>query len=377
MESFVKRPRVLDDVIGQSKVVCDMKSFSYLYRVDGGNFPKSMVFTGPTGTGKTSTALIVAAVINCQSPIERDGYFDPCLECPSCKDIMGERFSRDVHMYDASTMGKDDVVNLENQARMFPMYDKRKIIVIDEAQELSAKSFGATLKLLEKERNHLHFILCTMDEKSINKAIRDRCKTYRFFPMTAEKLSEYLFKVLTERNIKVPSEFLSEGIFLVSEFSEGSIRAALSYLDRCVKGELFDADSIRKELGSYTDTTISDMIAKLLIYDVSVIDDLMLGNLEEIANKMYYILVQAKMYSLNNEVRLVDWKARSYAKMIKNDSFEDLLSATAKAFQLPYFRPTVFLHHITEYLTKAINPPIVHKTSTAPKRVSGRRLVER
>lgn len=377
MENLLKRPRTFDDVIGQNSVVKEMKKYSKEYINNRNSFPKSMIFSGPTGTGKTSTALILASMVNCKNPLIDEDKVSPCLECDSCIDIISESFSRDVHMLDASSMGKDDVLKIENTARILPMHDNKRIIIIDEAQELSSKAKGATLKIIEKERSHVHFILCTMDEAKIEKAVLSRSSFYRFFPLSDEIIAEHLFSIIKEKGAQVPNEFLKDGIFLISEYSEGSVRLGVRNLERCINSEIFNAEEIKKELGSYTPGTLNSIAIKLVKYDTSVLADIMNGEEEALANTLYYYLVQAKISSMHPDMNISDKRRSDYAFLMKHDSFNDLLESVSMAFQLPYFRKTVFLHHIVSYLTKGIEPPILHKNPATPKRVVGRKLVER
>lgn len=348
MFSLDYRPHILEDMAGQKGTVNEFKNRSKEI-----NFPEAMIFEGESGTGKTTAALIVAALINCTNPKKlKNGEHQPCGECASCKDIINEKFYRDVTFFDASTMSKGDTIAIEKIVNVSPMYDKNKIIIIDEAQELSKASKGATLKLLEKKRKNVHFILCTMDAKSIHKAVRDRCQQYKFRKLDPTSISEYLFKVLEieDPNEEVPEVFITEGLTTIADNSDGSVRNALQHLERCMIGKFYTNEDIVREFGFVSDEALFNMIYKLLKKDATILNELQKVDMKEFFYKSRKILTDGMIYRMT-QVSESEWKEKNAKAIAKFDSVLPLLNAYAKMSAAPFFLDSVFLHILIEYMT--------------------------
>ena len=183
------RPRTFADVFNQSSVVKELEE-----RAVSKDWPTAMLLKGPSGSGKTTVAQIVAMTINC-SALENG---NPCGACASCKSIMEERFDRDTLVLDGSTIGvKDDVVSFGNLADMAPMMDKKKVLIIEEADQLSASAKNALHKILEKPRSHVHFILLSMFPNGLPPSIQSRCQTYTFKAFGMKEIAYGLKDVMT------------------------------------------------------------------------------------------------------------------------------------------------------------------------------------
>lgn len=356
MYSLEHRPHLFEDMVGQKGIIGEFKNRSKVL-----NFPEAMLFEGESGSGKTTAALIIAALINCSAPVKLpNGEHQPCGKCASCKDIKNEKFYRDVTFFDASTMGKGDVISIEKIVNVSPMYDKNKIVIIDEAQELSKASKGATLKLLEKKRKNVHFILCTMDVKSINKAVRDRTQQYKFRKLDSISISEYLFKVLKieDPNEETPEVFVSEGLTTIADNSDGSVRNALQHFERCIIGKFFSNEDIVREFGFVSDAVMFEMIFKLLSKDATVLNDLKKVDMKEFFFKSRKILTDGMIYKMT-EVADTHWKAANAKRIAKFDTVLPLLNAYSKISLMPYFLDAVYLTAIMNYMTSVSiqNPP--------------------
>lgn len=252
------RPIQFKDVIGQDVTIRDLKNRSKDF-----SFSEVMFFQGHTGTGKTTIAKIVSSLINCENPIKQDdGSYEPCCECPACKDIITETFSRDVIMKDASDMGKQEVLDLERELNQSPLMDQNKIIIIEEAQQLaSASAKGALLKILEKPRKNTYLILLTMDinkfNESIRKAINDRCQIMKFHKAsTVDILSRlsYIVEKLDPNEDKFPDSVV-ELCGAISEGADGSFRKAIEDLDKCIYANIFTVDEYEKEIAILTEAS--------------------------------------------------------------------------------------------------------------------------
>jgi DNA polymerase-3 subunit gamma/tau len=266
------RPRLFRDIIGQRN---NVKIFTKKAESLDFDYPDVMLLEGLSGSGKTTTAKIIASTVNCHNPVKNaDGYYDPCLTCPSCLSIVNETYNRDVSFYKGSEMEKEDVLALEELASLSPMYDRKRIIIIDEFQELSKKSKGASLVLLEKERSNVIFMLCTMDVESIDKSVRSRAQVYKFKPLTSDEIGQALIKQLTilDPDEKIPIE--PEVLVLIAKNSWGSLRQALNNLEHCLDGELYTIEQAEKELGFISEEKAYVLLQKLLTKDPTFYRDL-------------------------------------------------------------------------------------------------------
>jgi len=264
-------------------------------------------------------------------------------------------------------MGKDDVVSIEKIVSVSPMYDKNKIIIIDEAQELSKASKGATLKLLEKKRKNIYFILCTMDAKSIHKAVRDRCQQYKFKKVDTISISEYLFKILEieDPNEEVPEVFVTEGLTTIADNSDGSVRNALQHLERCLIGKFYTNEEIVHEFGFVSEEVMFSMIFKLLKKDVTVLSELKKIDMKEFFFKSRKILTDGMIYKMTGTSES-EWKIANAKKIAKFDTVLDILNSYSKISLMPYFNESVYLYSIINYM----------KSNNEIKSVSGRKVLK-
>jgi len=323
MYSLEYRPFKLIEMMGHKKILKEFKKRSLDY-----DFPEVMIFSGETGTGKTTLACIVAGILNCTDPLRAENEIKPCGECLSCKSILNEKFNRDILFYDGSSMGKPEVEKLKERVEMSPLFDKKKIIIIDEAQNLaSSAAKGATLKLLEKKRKDVYFILCTMDQSKIHKAILDRGQVYKFKPLDAQDIGIYLIRVLKKINEEIPESFYSKGMLAIAENSEGSLRKALQYLERCVKGEIYNEDEILDEFGIYSEDKIYSLINRLLSIDSKVLFEINQNkDIVMFYNYTRKLLSDAIIYKIS---RTVDqpWKEKNAQIFSSHKTLESLYEA--------------------------------------------------
>ncbi|HEX3035705.1 MAG TPA: DNA polymerase III subunit gamma/tau [Thermodesulfobacteriota bacterium] len=213
------RPQTFDDLIGQEYITQTLKN-----AVSTGKTAHALIFSGPRGVGKTSTARIVAKALNC----EKGPISDPCLTCTFCREI-SEGKSFDVIEIDAAShTGVNDVREIIENVKYVASSGKTKVYIIDEAHMLSQSAFNALLKTLEEPPPHVLFILATTEVHKIPVTILSRCQRHNFKKVSTEKIKERIEHIISSEGISVPQETL----YLVAEEADGSLRDALSLMDQ-------------------------------------------------------------------------------------------------------------------------------------------------
>ncbi len=192
--------------------------------LSSGNFPHAWLFTGPRGTGKTSSARILAKAINC---IDRQGS-EPCGKCESCVTIASGSSVDVIEIDAASNRGIDDIRQLREQVGLSPMKAKYKVYVIDEVHMLTTEAANALLKTLEEPPAYVVFVLCTTDPEKLPETVVSRCTRVHFLKPTMVEAVASLAKVVTGEKMKVAREELE----LVAKSAKGSFRDATKILEQ-------------------------------------------------------------------------------------------------------------------------------------------------
>ena len=305
------RPKTLDEVRGQDQIIKDLRR-----RQREDTWPKAMLFQGPFGTGKTTLAQIVAAMMEA---CDKQG--NPDWEHPSNKSILRETFDRDVERVDGSQFSKADLVDFTAHLKMRPMYDKRRIIIIEEADQLSTAAINALLKVMESPQPNVHFILLSMEEKGIPGAIKSRCQVYKVKPLSIKDIMLTLHNVMIksgyENDKNVPTSFKVEGLGEIAKTSGGSMRTALSNLERCLSAGIFTKEAIQKEFFVVDETSTLNVLRGILglSTEESMWSTLSKSNPQEIYNYMTSILASALMYDVSGYLEN-DYFENSYRELL-------------------------------------------------------------
>ena len=213
------RPQTFDHLIGQ-EVVAE----TILNSIKADKIPNAYLFTGIRGIGKTTIARIVAKTLNCTNGAE-----NKCkVKCDNCESITNSSHIDVLEMDAASKTGVDDVRDLIEFSRYGPTSSKYKIFIIDEVHMLSKQAFNALLKTLEEPPEYLKFIFATTEIKKIPITVVSRCQRFDLSRVKSTELFEFINKIKEKENGKVSDDALR----LIVKISEGSVRDALSLLDR-------------------------------------------------------------------------------------------------------------------------------------------------
>lgn len=213
------RPQCFDDIVGQAHVVRTLKN-----AISSGRITHAYLFAGPRGTGKTSTARLLAKSLNC----EKGPTADPCGECASCVAVR-EGTAMDVIEIDAaSNRGIDEMRDLREKVVYAPSQGRYKVYIIDEAHMLTPQAFNALLKTLEEPPPHAVFVLATTQAESILPTIVSRCQRFDFNRLTVAELAEHISRVAAAQSISVDPDAAR----LIARRAEGSARDALGLLEQ-------------------------------------------------------------------------------------------------------------------------------------------------
>jgi len=216
------RPSTFGEMVGQEHITRTIKN-----QIMAGRVGHAYLFNGGRGTGKTSTAKILARAINCQNP--QDG--EPCNQCEICKSALNGSLTDIVEMDAASNNSVEDIRNIREEVNFLPTIAKYRIYIIDEVHMLSTGAFNALLKTLEEPPAHVKFILATTEPQKLPTTILSRCQRFDFKKISNEDIIKRLKIVCDDSKIQITDGALN----LIAILSEGAARDALSILERCLQ----------------------------------------------------------------------------------------------------------------------------------------------
>ena len=251
------RPTTFSEMVGQDHITRTLRNQIIANRVG-----HAYLFNGGRGTGKTSSAKILARAINCLNP--KDG--EPCNECEICKAALNGSLTDIVEMDAASNNSVEDIRSIREEVNFLPTKAKYRVYIIDEVHMLSTGAFNALLKTLEEPPEHVKFILATTEPQKLPATILSRCQRFDFKRISNEDIIKRLKVVCNESNIEI-----SEGALnIIAVLSEGAMRDALSILERCIQdGEnKIDENKIKDLVGIPKLSYVNSIISAILEYDL-------------------------------------------------------------------------------------------------------------
>ena len=233
----IYRPKVFSDITGQDNIIKILQK-----QIEEKTLSHAYLFTGPRGTGKTSTAKVFAKAVNCA------GSDKPCYKCEVCKNSDADIIEMDA----ASNNSVDDIRLMKDNLMFMPSFGKFKVYIIDEVHMLSQGAFNALLKTLEEPPKHVIFILATTEPQKLPATVISRCQRFDFKNIDDLSIKAKLIEVLKKEN----KDYDDAAVDIIVKKSSGGMRDALSLLDKVSVLEKLDTEKVASLLG---DATISDL----------------------------------------------------------------------------------------------------------------------
>ena len=253
------RPQKLEDIVGQAHIKRALKNAIELNKIS-----HAYLFTGPRGTGKTSTARILAKSLNCVN----GPTVTPCEECESCKSIINTIPIDVIEIDAASNRSVDDAHEILEKVNYAPVQGKFKIYIIDEVHMLTVQAFNALLKTLEEPPENVIFILATTEAHKVLDTIKSRCQRFDFKRITTSDIIEHLKKIALKENIKITDGAIS----VIAKSSAGGMRDSLALLDQVsslgANEEITETD-INNLLGRLSFPSLYELVSYIINSDGS------------------------------------------------------------------------------------------------------------
>lgn len=247
------RPQSFQEMVGQNHISITLQNALKNNRIH-----HALLFTGPRGTGKTSSARILAKAVRCPNAVD----FVPCNTCSSCTEITAGSAIDVIEIDGASNNGVDAIRELRDTVSYMPSTGSMKVYIIDEVHMLSTSAFNALLKTLEEPPSHVMFIMATTEVQKIPQTILSRCQRFDFRRISTKTISQYLKKICDAENVKTTEDAL----WPIARQGDGSMRDSLSLLDQVItfaNGEL-TAEKVAEVLGLTHRSLVLDTITEIL-----------------------------------------------------------------------------------------------------------------
>lgn len=354
------RPKTFELVYGQDVIVKTLKNV-----IKNDKLSHAYLFTGPRGTGKTSSAKLFAKAINCLN--NKDG--DACNECENCKSFNNNSNPDIIEIDAASNNGVDEIREIKNKVSLVPSMSKYKVYIIDEVHMLSIGAFNALLKTLEEPPEYIIFILATTEPQKIPATIISRCQRFDFKSISHDKMKQCLENIISKENITIDDGAIEE----IINNSKGGMRDAIGLLDQASAfcNNNITANDIEELSGNISIKQIRTFLSNIMQKEYNVIFD-SISNYSSngkdfalICEKIINYIREGILYKKKiNTDKILDEDKNIFDKLSDTDLYDliDYLSDTLVKVKNSYQKELTFEVQMIQMIDKIFN-----KESNVPR----------
>ena len=347
------RPKTFELVYGQDVIVKTLKNV-----IKNDKLSHAYLFTGPRGTGKTSSAKLFAKAINCLN--NKDG--DACNECENCKSFNNNSNPDIIEIDAASNNGVDEIREIKNKVSLVPSMSKYKVYIIDEVHMLSIGAFNALLKTLEEPPEYIIFILATTEPQKIPATIISRCQRFDFKSISHDKMKQCLENIISKENISIDDGAIEE----IINNSKGGMRDAIGLLDQASAfcNNNITANDIEELSGNISIKQIRTFLSNIMQKEYNVIFD-SISNYSSngkdfalICEKIINYIREGILYKKKiNTDKILDEDKNIFDKLSDTDLYDliDYLSDTLVNVKNSYQKELTFEVQMIQMIDKIFN----------------------
>jgi len=347
------RPKTFELVYGQDVIVKTLKNV-----IKNDKLSHAYLFTGPRGTGKTSSAKLFAKAINCLN--NKDG--DACNECENCKSFNNNSNPDIIEIDAASNNGVDEIREIKNKVSLVPSMSKYKVYIIDEVHMLSIGAFNALLKTLEEPPEYIIFILATTEPQKIPATIISRCQRFDFKSISHDKMKQCLENIISKENITIDDGAIEE----IINNSKGGMRDAIGLLDQASAfcNNNITANDIEELSGNISIKQIRIFLSNIMQKEYNVIFD-SISNYSSngkdfalICEKIINYIREGILYKKKiNTDKILDEDKNIFDKLSDTDLYDliDYLSDTLVKVKNSYQKELTFEVQMIQMIDKIFN----------------------
>ena len=347
------RPKTFELVYGQDVIVKTLKNV-----IKNDKLSHAYLFTGPRGTGKTSSAKLFAKAINCLN--NKDG--DACNECENCKSFNNNSNPDIIEIDAASNNGVDEIREIKNKVSLVPSMSKYKVYIIDEVHMLSIGAFNALLKTLEEPPEYIIFILATTEPQKIPATIISRCQRFDFKSISHDKMKQCLENIISKEYISIDDGAIEE----IINNSKGGMRDAIGLLDQASAfcNNNITANDIEELSGNISIKQIRTFLSNIMQKEYNVIFDLISNyssngkDFALICEKIINYIREGILYKKKiNTDKILDEDKNIFDKLSDTDLYDliDYLSDTLVKVKNSYQKELTFEVQMIQMIDKIFN----------------------